>query len=318
VASLRSYRALSESHRRLERERSLLQAVVDVAPDAILLTNTDGGMLVANASAENLFASREDEREGRGRAVALNNMLFSAALAGSATAGTEPDAVDDAFARLHGVSRVDPSFDRVVLEHVVDLAPPGLDELLALLEVLVALRAGEAAPSRYDMVVLDTAPNGHTLRLLGMPGAGLEWVRAFMALWLKYRKVMGIGEFGWDLVSLSRDLRELPALLGDPERSRAVVVTRPAELPAPETRQLIAGVHGLGIALGAVIVTTVTANACRRCRDAKRRKREAIGSLRAELSAGGGPPIIDAPMQLPPPRGARALRGWERTWRPSA
>jgi signal transduction histidine kinase len=90
IATLRSYRSVNEPHRKLERERSLLQAVVDVAPDPILLTNTDGGLLVANASAENLFASREEESEGRGRAVALNNMLFSAALSGAATGGTEP------------------------------------------------------------------------------------------------------------------------------------------------------------------------------------------------------------------------------------
>jgi PAS domain S-box-containing protein len=90
IAALRSFHALAESNRKLERERSLLQAVVDVAPDPILLTNTDGGMLVANASAENLLGSREDESEGRRRAVALNNMLFSAALSGAVTAGSEP------------------------------------------------------------------------------------------------------------------------------------------------------------------------------------------------------------------------------------
>ncbi|HEV8439217.1 MAG TPA: ATP-binding protein [Methylomirabilota bacterium] len=89
ITSLRSYRALSESHRKLERERSLLQAVIDAAADPILLTDTDGAMLVANASAENLFASHEEESEGRGRAVALNNMLFSAALSGAAMAGGE-------------------------------------------------------------------------------------------------------------------------------------------------------------------------------------------------------------------------------------
>jgi PAS domain S-box-containing protein len=90
IAALRSFRALAESNRKLERERPLLQAVVDVAPDPILLTNTDGGMLVANASAENLLGSREDESEGRRRAVALNNMLFSAALSGAVAAGSEP------------------------------------------------------------------------------------------------------------------------------------------------------------------------------------------------------------------------------------
>ncbi|PWU24407.1 MAG: histidine kinase [Candidatus Rokuibacteriota bacterium] len=90
IMRLRAHRSLSESHRKLERERALLQAVVDAAADPILLTDTDGAMLVANASAENLFVSRDDESDGRSRAVALNNMLFSAALSGSATVGAEP------------------------------------------------------------------------------------------------------------------------------------------------------------------------------------------------------------------------------------
>jgi arsenite/tail-anchored protein-transporting ATPase len=224
------------------------------------------------------------------------------------------EAVDAAFATLRDVARFDPSFDRVVLEHLVDLAPPGLDELLGLLEVLAALRASAASQPRYDMIVLDTAPTGHTLRLLAMPRAGLEWVHAFMALWLKYRKVIGLGDLAWDLVSLSRDLREVATLLADPQRSRAVVVTRPAELPARETRRLIAGVRGLGITLGAVIMNTVTANGCRRCREAKRRDRDAVDALGAELGAIGRPPIIEAPIRMPPPGGARSLAGWGRSW----
>jgi PAS domain S-box-containing protein len=90
ILTLYAQRSLRESHRKFERERALLQAVIDVAADPILLTDTDGAMLVANAAAENLFASREDESEGRSRAIALNNMLFSAALSDAATVGAEP------------------------------------------------------------------------------------------------------------------------------------------------------------------------------------------------------------------------------------
>ena len=62
------------------RERALLRSVVDAVADPILLTDTGGRPIVANARAQRLFAAREDESEGRRRAVALNNMLFSAAL----------------------------------------------------------------------------------------------------------------------------------------------------------------------------------------------------------------------------------------------
>src|SRR5262249_41967375 len=79
-----------DANRRLERDRMLLQGVLDAVSDPILLTDTEGRMLVTNTSAENLFASREGESEGRQRAVALNNMMFSAALSWTATAEAAP------------------------------------------------------------------------------------------------------------------------------------------------------------------------------------------------------------------------------------
>src|SRR5207237_1198477 len=71
----------------------------------------------------------------------------------------------------------------------------------------------------YDIVVLDTAPTGHALRLLAMPDAALEWVHALLAILLKYRAVVGLGELASDLLQVARDLRELAALLRDPART---------------------------------------------------------------------------------------------------
>jgi signal transduction histidine kinase len=72
--------ARPQSYGRLARERNLRTYLLDAVPDAVLLTDTEGRMLIANSRAEALFASREGDNEGRRRAVALNNMLFSAAL----------------------------------------------------------------------------------------------------------------------------------------------------------------------------------------------------------------------------------------------
>ena len=68
------------AERTFRRERALLYSVVNAVTDPILLTDTEGRLIIANARAERLFSSREDEAEGRRRAVGLNNMLFSAAL----------------------------------------------------------------------------------------------------------------------------------------------------------------------------------------------------------------------------------------------
>ncbi len=79
-----------EVERRLRRERDLLQSILDRVTDPILLTDAEGRMVVANAGAERLFAARDDESEGRRRAVAINNMLFSSALGRSAVEPVAP------------------------------------------------------------------------------------------------------------------------------------------------------------------------------------------------------------------------------------
>ncbi|HEV2855550.1 MAG TPA: ATP-binding protein [Thermoanaerobaculia bacterium] len=66
--------------RRHKRERSWLFSIINAVTDPILLTDADGRILVANTGAETLLTAGEEKREGWRRAVALNNMLFSASL----------------------------------------------------------------------------------------------------------------------------------------------------------------------------------------------------------------------------------------------
>jgi signal transduction histidine kinase len=62
-------------------ERHLLYSIINAVTDPILLTDATGKLLVGNTRAEDLFAAREDQSEGRRRAVELNNLFFSSALA---------------------------------------------------------------------------------------------------------------------------------------------------------------------------------------------------------------------------------------------
>lgn len=74
------YRRVQVDERRHKRERSWLFSIINAVTDPILLTDADGRILIANTGAETLLTAGEDKREGWRRAVALNNMLFSASL----------------------------------------------------------------------------------------------------------------------------------------------------------------------------------------------------------------------------------------------
>src|SRR5258708_24158974 len=62
----------------------LLYSIINAVTDPILLTDTEGKLIIANTHREKLFAAPEAASEGGRRAAALNNMLFSAALSTSA------------------------------------------------------------------------------------------------------------------------------------------------------------------------------------------------------------------------------------------
>ncbi len=76
--------ALADGDRKQGRERSLLYSIINAVTDPILLTDTEGRLLIANARALTLFTASEEESEGRRGAVRMNNMLLSSALSSKA------------------------------------------------------------------------------------------------------------------------------------------------------------------------------------------------------------------------------------------
>ena len=221
-------------------------------------------------------------------------------------------AVEGTFESLLRGSRFDVAYDREALRGLMDLAPPGLDELFAVLSIIEALL--ERQPP-VDVVVLDTAPTGHALRLLEMPGTALGWVHALLAILLKYREVVGLGDVAAELVTTARRLRELAGLLTDAQRARTVVVTRAAELPRLETERLLAALRRLRLTVPAVVVNALGGDGCARCSDVRRQERRLVAALgRQRTTARQRWGIISTPAVVPPPQGADALAAWTRTW----
>jgi arsenite-transporting ATPase len=219
--------------------------------------------------------------------------------------------VDGLFARLisgrnSGV-HVDAGPDRAVLHGLIDLAPPGIDELAAVIDVVDMIDS-----DTNELVVVDTAPTGHALRLLEMPATVHDWTKALMSILLKYQAVGSLEEFGSVLVRLSQGLGRLRRLLADPDRTSFVAVTRAAALPRLETMDLLRRLEQIGIDASATIVNAVGRGGCDRCRTESMDEKRHIAGLKKETPR----PIamVVAPAEMPPPFGHPVLSRWQRRW----
>jgi arsenite/tail-anchored protein-transporting ATPase len=141
----------------------------------------------------------------------------------------------------------------------IDLAAsmPGAEEM-ALFDRIGGLIRGE--DDRFDLIVFDTAPTGHTLRLIRMPELMEAWIRALS----KSRHAMlGIEQDdATDPVMLKlaerlENLREFRARLLSPRISAFVLVLVAERLPIEETARAIEQLKEAGVTIGGLVVNRV-------------------------------------------------------------
>ena len=182
------------------------------------------------------------------------------------------------LARLHGLE-IDGAFEARryvadVKEHIkglfgpnilkeanrqIDLAAsmPGAEEM-ALFDRIGALIRGE--DDRFDVIIFDTAPTGHTLRLIRMPELMEAWIRALSR---SRRAMLGIEQDdATDPVMLSlaarlEHLRELRARLLSPRVSAFVLVLIAERLPIEETARAIAQLDEAGVTVGGLVINRI-------------------------------------------------------------
>jgi arsenite-transporting ATPase len=131
---------------------------------------------------------------------------------------------------------------------------PGLEET-ATLERLVSLFG---IRDRYDLTIVDTAPSGHTLRLLRLPETMAMWVGALA----KARTAVAAESTEPDalVTALDERLARLKALRAHLTNARAtsfVLVVTPERLAIEETARTAAELEAIGIAVGAIVVNRV-------------------------------------------------------------
>jgi arsenite-transporting ATPase len=204
--------------------------------------------------------------------------------------------------------------DHRVMRDLIELAPPGIDEVVAVVEIVESLES-VADSSRFDLIVMDTAPTGHALRLIETPALVHEWVKVLMAILLKYQPLVGVGELGSVLLRLSQGLGRLRAVMGDSARTRFLVVTRPAALPRAETGRLVRRLAAASVSAPVVIVNATGAGTCRRCTLQRAVQLKEIALLRKDLERVGAPAVVVAPAAVPPPHGVSGLEAWRKAWR---
>jgi arsenite-transporting ATPase len=151
------------------------------------------------------------------------------------------DEVEEFFHSLTG-GIVDLPFEREVVERLIDLSPPGLDELMVLTRVVELIESEE-----YDFIVVDTAPTGHLVRLLELPDLILGWLRVITGVFVKYKAKFELPKMHRYLITLSRNLQSLQSLLKDSRKSHVYAVTILTEMALEETRDLIQACSHAGV-----------------------------------------------------------------------
>jgi arsenite-transporting ATPase len=174
--------------------------------------------------------------------------------------------IDGAFESQRYVANVKEQIKGLFGHHIlkeaskqIDLAAsmPGAEEM-ALFDRIGGLIRGE--DDRFDLIVFDTAPTGHTLRLIRMPELMEAWIRALSR---SRRAMLGIDQDdATDPVMMSlaerlEHLREFRARLLSPRLCAFVLVLVAERLPIEETSRAIEQLHEAGVTIGGLVVNRV-------------------------------------------------------------
>jgi arsenite-transporting ATPase len=190
--------------------------------------------------------------------------------------------------------------DRRVLESLWSIAPPGLDEIMAMLEIVDETASG-------DTLIIDSAPTGHFLRLLELPGEALQWTHAIMRILVKYHAVAALDAAAESMLAFAKRLKELRARLLDPARTAAIVVTLDQPVVLAETERLVRALQKAAVPAPALLLNRADAGSRPRAEQLLRSSPE--GALSAPSA------FILAPVSHDPPIGTSVLHRFVREWK---
>lgn len=216
---------------------------------------------------------------------------------------------DELFASLSGGSRMEIKFDREAMRELVELTPPGIDEIAALGTISDLLDL-----EQYHTLVLDTAPTGHLIRFLELPQVALSWIRTFIKLLLKYKDVMRANQVAEELVAMSKSIKKVIALLTDPERCEFVGVAIPECMSLEETVDLAKSLEKLKVPMNKLLINgVVPVNDCKFCQSRRKMQEQVIEEFKTKFRRRAVEMFV-APQQPHEIHGVSDLQRHFETW----
>ncbi|MHA1369397.1 MAG: ArsA family ATPase [Promethearchaeota archaeon] len=181
--------------------------------------------------------------------------------------------IDDVQQALNGIKDVGGSGPEIggmnipLIGNIMDFAemsPPGMDEAMAFGKVLEFLENSD-----YDLVIFDTAPTGHTLRLLSLPEILTSWIGKIIMLQLKmekffklmkglFKKKKGDPDGALEMMKrLKSSIEMAKDELEDPRRTSFVIVMIAEEMAIYETERLLSSLITYNIPARHIIINQI-------------------------------------------------------------
>ncbi|KAG6665622.1 ATPase GET3B isoform X2 [Carya illinoinensis] len=205
------------------------------------------------------------------------------------------------------------------LGELLDTPPPGLDEAIAISKVMQFLESQEYG--MFTRIVFDTAPTGHTLRLLSLPdfldasiGKILKLKQKIASATSAIKSVFGQEETRQDAADKLEHLRErmikVRELFRDTDSTEFVIVTIPTVMAVSESSRLHASLKKENVPVKRLIVNQIlppSASDCKFCAMKRKDQMRALDIIQGdpELSH---LTLIQAPLVDVEIRGVPALR----------
>ncbi|KAI4322291.1 hypothetical protein L6164_022001 [Bauhinia variegata] len=187
-----------------------------------------------------------------------------------------------------GLGMIVEQLGELKLEELLHSPPPGMDEILAISTVLQFVESQEY--KKFTRIVFDTAPTGHTLRLLSLPDFMDGSIGKVMKLKTKlassFKSLFGKEESRSDAADKLEQIKERMAKVRDlfhnSDTTEFIIVTIPTVMAIKESARLHNSLKNGGVPVRRLIINQVLplSSDCKFCVMRRKDQMRAIETIR--------------------------------------